>query len=134
MKKIIFSLSLIISLGFGLVLFAHPFNKGKTLSYKEAKIKWGAIPVDYAKFKNGDLKTRSQMSASLLKDKSLVGKSVTYIRDNLGAPDGFYFIDTYPAYIIQEGQSQNEETWQIVFRINGQSSVRDVIIHKNCCD
>jgi hypothetical protein len=134
MKKIIFSISLAVLLSFTLALYAHPFNRGKTLSYKETKQKWGEIPVDYAKFKKGDLKTRSQMAASLLKDTSLLGKSVSYIRENLGGPDGFYFIDTYPAYIIQDGQSQTEETWQIVFRINGQSSVRDIVIHKNCCE
>lgn len=135
MKKIIFSLIGFILIITSIVIVAHPFNRGKTLSYNQTRQKWGESAADYPTFKAGDLNTRSQMAASLLKDKSLIGKSVSYIRENLGSPDGFYFIDTYPAYIIQEGQNRAEETWQIVFRINGQNStVRDIVVHKNCCE
>lgn len=135
MKKIVFSLAGFILIITSLVIVAHPFNRGRTLSYYETRQKWGEASVDYSKFKAGDLSTRSQMAASLLKDSSLIGKSVSYIRENLGSPDGFYFLDTYPAYIIQQGQSRAKETWQIVFRINGQNStVRDIVVHKNCCE
>lgn len=45
-----------------------------------------------------------------------------------------HFIDTYPAYIIQSGKNKKEETWQIVFLLNSEYRVRDIIVHKNCCD
>ena len=74
------------------------------------------------------------MAYSIIKDSKLLGKSVKFIRENLGDPDGFYFIDSYPAYIIQQGKNHEEETWQIVFKLNEKYNVREIIVHKNCCD
>ncbi len=74
------------------------------------------------------------MAYEILMSKKFKGASVVDIREQLGPPDGFYFIDTYPAYIIQSGRNKKEETWQIVFLLNSEYRVRDIIVHKNCCD
>ncbi len=74
------------------------------------------------------------MSYSIMTDKSLIGKSANFIETTFVRHDGFYFIDTYPAYIIQEGKNRTEETWQIVFKIGKGYKVREIIMHKNCCD
>ncbi|MBN8535992.1 MAG: hypothetical protein J0M15_02975 [Deltaproteobacteria bacterium] len=119
---------------FPLASNAQLFWGGKTLNPKEVKEKWGHEKLDLKKFKEGSVKVKSSMAYSILLDKTLIGKSIDYIRNNLGNPDGFYFIDSYPAYLIQEGASHKEETWQIVFKLNEKYNVREVIVHKNCCE
>lgn len=120
--------------GFSLALMAQSFWGGKVLNPKEVKEKWGNEKLDLKKFKEGSVQVKSSMAYSILSDKTLIGKSIEYIRDNLGNPDGFYFIDSYPAYIIQEGKNHKEETWQIVFKLNDKYNVREIIMHKNCCE
>lgn len=70
----------------------------------------------------------------LMNKKKYLGMPVEDVRTTFGKPNGFYFIDTYPAYFIQEGKTHKEETWQLVFLLDENSKVRDVIVHKNCCE
>lgn len=108
---------------------------GKTLSAAQVQKKWGNKPLVEAEFKTAQPLQRAEMAYQILSNKKkYIGMDVDEIRKTFGAPDGFYFIDVYPAYIIQEGKTQKDETWQIVFMLNGQYKVRDVIAHKNCCD
>ena len=74
------------------------------------------------------------MAYAIMTNKDLIGKSYEYIEENFGTHDGFNFIDTYPAYIIQDGKNHSEETWQLVFRMDNHYKVRDIIMHKNCCE
>lgn len=124
----------VLSIGFGSFLFAQVFFRGKTLGPDEVKKKWGSVAFDAQKFKTGDFDLKAKMAYEILINKKFKGVSVVDIREQLGSPDGFYFIDTYPAYIIQSGKSRKEETWQIVFLLNSEFRVRDIIVHKNCCD
>lgn len=98
------------------------------------KKKWGAEKLDLEKFKLGNPETRSKYAFDIISNKSYLGKSVSSIRESFGAPDGFYFIDSYPAYLIQEGQSPKEDTWQLVFKLDANRKVKEVIVHKNCCE
>lgn len=113
---------------------AQSFWGGKTMSPTQVKAKWGAEKLDPVKFKVASTEEKSKMAYSIMIDKNLIGKSIEYVRDTFGAPDGFYFIDSYPAYIIQMGKNRSEETWQIVFKLNNKYEVRDIIVHKNCCE
>lgn len=130
LHKMIFLFSILVFIS----LYAGSFWRGTTLSPKEVKAKWGDLPYNSTQFKEGSALIKSKMAYRILTDKSLLGKPVKYIRETFGSPDGFYFIDIYPAYIIQEGQKAGEDTWQIVFMLNNQYRVRDIILHKNCCD
>ncbi len=112
---------------------AGSFWKGETLSAAKVKARWGQQSVDLTKFKSATIEDRAAMAYNIMTDKAYVGKSVEEIRELFGITDGFYFIDTYPAYLIQERKIQKNETWQIVFRLNGKYKVRDIIVHKNCC-
>lgn len=133
MKKIIAFTSIIIAL-VGLSLYAKPFFNDKTMKKSEVLKKWGAEKLDYEKFKSGSPEIKSKMAYSIMISKEIVGKSVDFIREKFGSPDGFYFIDVYPAYIIQEGTNSKEETWQIVFKLNEKYQVREIVVHKNCCN
>lgn len=132
MKRIVI-LFISLSILLGISIYAAPFLKEKTLNAREVKEKWGSEKLDFKKFKDGNQIQKAQMAFEILKEKTLIGKPINFIRENFGPPDGFFFIDTYPAYIIQEGNSHSEETWQIVFKLNEKHQVREVIVPKNCC-
>lgn len=134
MKRKFLTLFITVTLLFSLGSFAKSFWQGKTLSSSEVKNKWGSNTLDFNKFKSGTLKDKSAMAYSILTNKDLIGKSIEYVRENFGTPDGFYFIDAYPAYIIQEGASHQEETWQIIFKLNNKYQVKEILVHKNCCE
>lgn len=104
------------------------------MSPNEVNKKWGSTTFDSEKFRNGSYDVRSKMAYSIMINKDLIGKSIDEIRKLFGPQEGFYFIDTYPAYIIQRGKNHSEETWQLVFRMNNEYKVRDIIMHKNCCE
>ncbi len=129
-KRKVFLISLIV-FGVSAALMAQSFWKGQTMSANQVAEKWGQESLDMTKFKDGDYSIKSKMAYSILTDKSLIGKNKKYIVDNFGSYDGFYFIDSYPAYIIQD---QPKEVWQIVFKINSDRQVREIIVHKNCCE
>lgn len=134
MKKLGISLLIAITVVFSIGLFAQSFWGGKTMSSREVMKKWGSDTLNMAKFKDGSADIKAKMAYSIMTDKSLIGKSFDYIRENFGAHDGYYFIDTYPAYIIQEGKNHSEETWQIVFKMDNHYKVKSIIVHKNCCE
>lgn len=134
MKKQLFYLSFILCISLTAPAFSQPFWGGKHLSASEVKKKWGNEKFDLKKFKEGSYEVKASMAFSIMTDKSLIGKSYEEIRQMFGPNDGFYFSDTYPVYIIQKGKNHSEETWQIVFRMNSQYRVRDIILHKNCCE
>ncbi len=133
MRKILLPLVLVIFI-LSSYLWALPLIKGETLSPQKTKSRWGQQTVDFEKFKTSSIEARAPMAFKIMTDKKLIGKSVEDIRNLLGSPDGFYFIDSYPAYLIQEGKSPKEETWQLVFLLNAKYQVREIIVHKNCCD
>ncbi len=114
---------------------ALPLWRGTTLPLREIEKRWGKIESTAHQFKTGDPKTRASMAASLLKrQKEFKGKPVQSIRELLGPNDGFYFTDVYPAYFIQVGRNHSEETWQIVFLLDRERHVDEIVVHKNCCD
>lgn len=133
-KRNLFFLSMTLCFILQAPSFSQTFWGGGTLSANEVKKKWGNEKFDLEKFKKGSYEVKASMAFSIMTDKSLIGKSYEDIRQMFGPNDGFYFTDTYPVYIIQKGKNHSEETWQIVFRMNGQYKVRDIIIHKNCCE
>ena len=73
------------------------------------------------------------MAYSLIKSEKYLGKSVSEIRQELGDPDGYYFSDTYPAYIITDAVNKGVDVWQIVFLIDKNRKISEVVVHKNCC-
>ncbi len=112
------------------------FWKGETLSSSEVKKRWGNEPFDVGRFKSGNTAIRATMAYSLMKEKKdlFIGKPAIEIRELLGPNEGYYFTDIYPVYFIQEGKDHTEDTWQIVFLIDRNEKVAEIIVHKNCCD
>jgi len=108
---------------------------GKTLEKEKVELKWGRKDFDATKFKNGDIQVRAAMAYALLSNaKQFEGRKVQDIWQELGEPDGYYFSDAYPAYLIQRGKNNSEESWQVVFLVDQDRKVTGVIVHKNCCE
>lgn len=113
----------------------NPLWPGKVLTRDEVKKRWGDSPIDLEKFKNGNEESRARFAyAIIVNEKKYIGKSVNEIRSFFGQPDGFYFKDIFPAYLIQLAKTQKDEAWQIVFSLNNKGVVDSVFVHKNCCD
>lgn len=113
---------------------AKHFWRGETMSVSKVEKTWGNAPFDAKKFRDGDVKARAKMAKSILSSKQFIGKFADEIRTELGSWDGYYFSDMFPAYIIQDGRAENGDTWQIVFLLDRQQKVSEIIVHKNCCD
>ena len=112
----------------------YSFWKGKTMTATEVKKKWGSERIDYKKFKMSTYEIKSKMAFLILTDKKLINKTYEEIREIFGPNDGYYFTDTTPAYIVQIGKDASEDTWQLVFKMNNDYKVSEVIMHKNCCE
>ena len=125
----------ILCLGYTTFVIAQHFWRGPVMSSSEVKKKWGDKKFDAKSFKEGSIETRASMAYDLLKRQDeFVGKNYFEIRTILGDYSGYYFSDMYPVYLIQEGRTHKEETWQIVFLIDRNEKIKEIIVHKNCCE
>ena len=129
------SLSLLYFLSWFYIKREHPWF-GETMSIKQVCKKWGTIPFNAVQFKKaeGNESIRAKMACSLLKNQNkYIGKYRWEIRKLLGDYSGYYFSERIPTYFIEIGKNKKEETWQIVFLIDSQEKISQIIIHKNCC-
>lgn len=104
--------------------------KGQTLSAKEVLAKWGSQKFDAKKFKSGNEIDRSKMAYSLLNDQSYIGQSGSKIYEDLGSYSGFFFSDNIPAYLIQFANKPGDIEWQIVFVMDKNRKVSEVIVQE----
>ena len=113
---------------------AEHFWLGDTLSIDQAKSQWGYHKFDMRRFRLGNHQLRASIATSLLEQKNnFKGMKVLEVREKFGSPNGFYFTDTIPAYIIQSSNKKGGDVWQIVFSLDGEGNVTDIFIHKSCC-
>lgn len=111
------------------------FWRGEVMPIDKVGKTWGKGAFDLKKFKESGEKDRAKMAYSLVsQQKQYLGKDVTEIRSLFGDPDGFYFRDTFPAYIIQRRIHETDSAWQIVFLLDNNFKVSEIFVHKNCCD
>ena len=112
--------------------FAQGFWFGKTMTATAAEAKWGQEEFNVPRFKDAALTERGKMASALLRKKATwIGKSFHDVQSELGSPDGHYFSDMIPAYLIQVAETSQGETWQIVFLPDNNYKIKDVIIHRN---
>ncbi|MBI2605381.1 MAG: hypothetical protein HYW49_04800 [Deltaproteobacteria bacterium] len=109
-------------------------EKGTFMSLQDAEKKWGNIPFSASVFKTAQASERAKMAVSLIKGKSMLGKTTEEVRSALGDFSGYFWNDTVPTYFIQEGWKTGEDSWQLVFFLNRTHKVKEIKIHKNCCD
>ena len=135
MKKIFqVTFMLILSALFLVGIAAYSYMGQRQMPASEVKSRWGDQKADLKKFKDAPYEIKASMAYSIMTDKSLIGKSYEEIRELFGENDGYYFSDTIPTYIIQRGKKNTDETWQLVFRLDNNYNVKEIFMHKNCCD
>lgn len=101
---------------------------------EEVLRRWGKKPFVLEDFKKGNPQSRAAMAVDLIKNqKQFHGKDATEIRALLGTFSGHYFSESYPTYLIQKGNEAKPESWQLVFVIDRNDKVNDIVVHKNCC-
>ncbi len=112
----------------------YSYWDSKTMTPEKVKLNWGSQKADLKKFKDSSYDDKSKMAYSIMTDKSLIGKTYEEIREIFGPNDGYFFNDTIPTYIVKDGKNKTEETWQLVFRMDKRYKVKEIFMHKNCCN
>ena len=106
------------------------------MSLKKVCRRWGDRPFDEAKFKAAaeDRTIRAKMTCSLLKNqKQYIGLDSLEIRKRLGDYSGYFFSESFPVYIINKATEKDRNVWQILFFVDGDHKVSEIVVHKNCC-
>ena len=98
--------------------------------------RWGERPLDVATFRASEENkaTRAAMACSLLRAQDdYVGMRRREILPLFGSPDGYYYTETHPTYLIEVAKTGAQDTWQIVFLIDRYGKVDEIVVHRNCC-
>ncbi len=106
------------------------------LSARETCRRWGERPLDVATFRASeeDKSTRAAMACSLLRTQDdYVGMNRREILALFGNPDGYYYTEMQPTYLVEVAKTESQDTWQIVFLIDRDRKVYEAVVHKNCC-
>ncbi len=106
------------------------------MSLKKVCRRWGDRPFDEAKFKTAveNRTIRAKMTCSLLKNQKMyIGLDSLEIRERLGDYSGYFFSESFPAYIINEATEEDRNVWQILFFVDEDHKVSKIVVHKNCC-
>ena len=73
-------------------------------------------------------------SANLHRNQNdYIGMHELEILKRFGPSTGYYYTEMTPAYLIEIAKTRAENSWQIVFLINRDRQVREIVVHKNCC-
>ena len=109
-------------------------NNQHFMSLSEAENRWGQKDFSPEEFKKEKANNRAKMAVSLIKKKQFIGKTSTQVKESLGEFSGHFWSHNIPTYLIEEGWNQKLDTWQLVFLLDEAGKVKEVRIHKNCCD
>jgi hypothetical protein len=103
------------------------------LTAKNAEKKWGTKKFEAISYKKSSDPDKAKMAVDLIKNKYLVGWTFTKLREQMGAPDSYFFSDTIYAYRIDE-PVENKESWQLLFIPDDKlEKVAEIKINKFCC-
>lgn len=109
--------------------------QGETMSEELVRKKWGNDAYTAEGFRSASMEMKARMAANMLVQKStFIGLDRSEIRKRLGDYSGYYISGMYPTYLIQEPSQQSQEAWQLVFLIDLKGKIKDLVVHKNCCD
>ena len=138
MKKIIAVWGGIIALCFSIAygvtkMYLQPME---FMSLKQVCHRWGERPLDAEKFKasDKDRDIRAEMACSLLKNQNkYIGRDSLEIKKIFGDYSGYFFSEAFPTYLINKVEKGDRNVWQILFFVDGEHKVSEIVVHKNCC-
>jgi hypothetical protein len=136
MKKILWALLLLALITVGLLVANFPFVRGNTMYISKVCKKWGDLEkFEIEKFKIATTEDRAKMACDLLKNQeSFLNKDPIEVRGMLGEFNGFYRSESYATYFIHEAKGHSEDTWQLLFLIDRNHKITEIVVHKNCCN
>ncbi|MCY4138766.1 MAG: hypothetical protein OXF56_10925 [Rhodobacteraceae bacterium] len=72
------------------------------------------------------------MACALFRNQDdYVGVHCREILETFGDQTGYSsYTEGSPAYEIESGRTRDQDTWQIVFRINKFGEVKEIVVHK----
>lgn len=131
------SLSLLTTVA-GLSLFSSAgyVPNREFLSVRQVCQRWGDQSLDVETFRSGedDESARAAMACSLLKNQAdYVGMHRLEIGLLFGEFTGYYDTEMQPTYLIERAKTKAGDNWQIVFLIDQDREVTEIVVHKNCC-
>lgn len=106
------------------------------LSVTEVCQRWGERPLDVAAFRlsEEDPSTRAAMACTLRKNQDeYIGMHHLQIQPLFGDHPGYHATEVVPTYLIETAETEARDSWQIVFPLDQDRNVSDVVVHKNCC-
>ena len=106
------------------------------MNLKKVCKRWGDQAFDESKFKAAgeNRAVRAKMACSLLKNqKKYIGLDSIEIRKRLGDYSGYFFSESFPAYIINQATEKDKNIWQILFFVERDHKISEIVVHKNCC-
>ena len=108
------------------------------MSVGEVCRRWGERPLDIATFRaadaDADESVRAAMACSLLRNQDdYVGMHRREIGPLFGYSTGYYYTESNYAYMIETAKTTAQDSWQIVFLLDRDRKVSEIVVHKNCC-
>ena len=106
------------------------------LSISEVCQHWGERPLEISAFRAAkeDETARAAMVCSLINDQNAyVGMRRSEIESLFGNFTGYHYTELHPTYLIQIAKTKGQDSWQVVFIIDHEGKVSEVVVHKNCC-
>lgn len=100
--------------------FEEFYRSQKFFSLDEAEKRYGKEKFDSSRFQSGNWKVRSKMAVNMIESKVLIGKTDAEVRAMLGPPDGFFWVENIPGYIIEDGRETKKVHAQIVIFSSGE--------------
>ncbi len=113
----------------------HILNR-EFVSVRAVCQRWGDRPLDVEAFRSteDDASVRAAAACSLLRNQAdYVGMHGSEIGRLFGEFTGYYHTEIQPTYLIERAKTKTGDTWQIVFLIDHDRRVTEIVVHKNCC-
>ena len=121
---------IVIAVGGYLYMDLRDFLGLTTLSLSKAESAWGNTEFTPETFKNGSQEQRASQVVTLIRSKRYIGEKTQTVISELGPHDAYYNSDEIPAYSLAK---INGNSWDLVFLPGDAGTIREVIIHKECC-
>ncbi len=114
-----------------MVLFFLFYQYNNRLFVFEAKLIWPQSKFNSELFQTAQYESRRAMVADILDSDLFLGKPITTVKEQLGAPDGdYYYGDSNYTYALTK---KGNADWILTFISNDMGIVERIVIRKSCC-
>ena len=97
---------------------------------------WTSRPLDIAVFRSSEeeMSTRAAKACTFLKSQNdYIGMHQLEIRPLFGDHASYFDTEFVTAYLMEVAETEAPDSWQVVFPLNRDRKLADVVVPKNCC-